>query len=1008
MKLKKFLFIIVIFAMLASLFTVCAYADTKNSITINFAAYDGMSNTFLYIPEALTVTEGIAEENGYGNAPADHEVGGVDHGIGDGEISALDAVVAAHLKKDGDVSGISGESSYLTGMFGISGYIGFLINGNMPVGTMSDGYAINEYALKDGETVLLFSYGGEGGFEDFVSYFDKTELTVNENEEFSLYLEGYEAMKAMWMSPGTPTAEFTKMPVSCAEICLLNTQTGALEKTGTTTDENGNFTYSFDKAGEYILTATATLMGSYGEAPVIAPMCHVTVTEPKRTYDVTVKVGTSDINVDFYKCAGYDDDGYDILGENISVTDNGVSDSYHVYTMKLEKGTYSYRAKDADGNSLGGMTFDVPAEKDLDNSEASSTEIVLRLVDIYTTTKLDGVYADETQYSTEVMDNDGRLATAGAPYVSTYARYPYLLYANGNAELYTVSLIPSEEVSNNYNLGTNVIQNCYFNAGATKTTKSGALVQFVNAVITAPKDSKVQVFNQIKNFYTQEVSYTETEASGENICYTYRLPQINTYTYRVSMDGKITKAGYLDLKSDASAKTDIVFSENENPKIRPDYDTSTKIGSRLEDNIVLNINSQNYLRMKTGETFKARAYRAWQIINTDTSNIMIEPDFEYKIISGDSVTLSQEGQNAVIKAEKEGISIIEVTYNAIEIGGNTLYTGIYGAVDPMRKGLFVVNVDGNTDTQITIPKWDSDFDTVYFLEETGTYNFKPVSDGVMTVMCNDVEICANNDGSYTLPLNQGNNIVSVTAGDTVEYIVIKGKRITVNITNQTSPDKPVKQGDTVNISFEGIYMPIPKFSGIYNPGFGGTIKAAYTNSDGEELLSAGAQYDFINNNTISFTAKEKGAFKLNNGHIALTCMGYAPGSHREITDFGIGSNFNAPTSSYSYSVLPDISFEVKENTDASYIYGISEKNVSYSDGNITLYIVCEKEIDLNIYIASLNDSNSIDKALCITKKASSGENTIPIDYSEFADLKNVKLFVWDKYMKPVFDVTDID
>lgn len=918
---KKLTAVFVILTMLLSVMPMSYASETVNSVTINFAAYDGTTNTFLYVPQELTVTEGIAAQYGYTNAAEGHEVGGVDHSVKTGEISALDALVAAHIDRDGDASGISGSGSYASGIFGKSGGIGFTVDGVLPVGDMSDGYTANEYVLKDGETVLFFLYG-DAYWGDYTSYFDRTELSVNTGEEFSLYLEGYSAMELMWGTPGEPTAEITTLqPIANAEICLVNAQTGALEKTTAATDAAGKVTYSFDTAGEYIVTATGTVGDDYGDYPIVAPVCFVTVTDaPVQTgYDVTVKVGTSDVNVKFYHCAGFDEEGCDILGEEIAATDNGVAESYHVYTMRLEEGTYSYRATDAEGNSLGGMTFDV------DGTEASA-EIALRRVDVYSTTKVDSVYVSAEQYTTEVLDGDGRSVTAGAPYVNTYTRYPYLLLAKGNAELYTVKLIPSAEMKGEpHNLGTNTMLNYSVSKGATLTNKSGTLPTLIKAVVTAPTGSKVQVFNQLRNFYTEEVPCYTAETGDTTTSYTYRLPKNNgSHTYRVSAEGKITKAGYLKLTSEDVATVDITFGEHEDPKIRPTYDTSTAIGSRMEDSILLNINSQNYLRMNMGDTFKARAYRAWEIINGDTANIIIEPDFAYKIISGDSVTLSQQGQNAMLEAVKEGVSVIEVTYDAIEIGGNTSYTGLYGAIDPMRKGLFIVNVEGNTDTEITMPEWDSDFDTVYFLGESGTYRFAPTSSAPLTVTCNGAEVSANDDASYTLPINQGNNIVTVTAGNTTEYTVIKGKKVTANIENVTSPEQPVKQGDTVKISFSGLHMPLPKFAGIYNPGYGGTAKISYTTDSGGSLSSAGTQYNFINNHAITFTAYEKGRMNLTGGHIALTNTGYEPNSHRELTDTGVGANFNAATSAHLYSVLPDLSLEVAENPDLSYMENAAE------------------------------------------------------------------------------------
>ena len=529
-----------------------------------------------------------------------------------------------------------------------------------------------------------------------------------------------------------------------------------------------------------------------------------------------------------------------------------------------------------------------------------------------------------------------------------------------------------------------------------KSITGAAATTLIETVITAPTESKVQVFNQLKNYCVEEVEYASKTDSDGVSSYTYNLPKGNgRHTYRVTMDGKITKAGYLKLTSADTAKTDITFAENENPKIRPDYDTTTTIGSRLEDNIMLNINEQNYLRLNKGETFKVRAYRTWQIINSDTANVMIEPDFEYKIISGDSVSISQQGQNAVIEAVKDGVSVIEVTYNAIEIGGNTKYGGIYGAIDPMRKGMFIVNCGGSTDTKIIMPVWDSDFDTVYFTSETGTYNFRPESETEMSVFCNGKEVTAETDGSYNLPLNQGNNIVCVKSGETEEYTVIKGKRPELEIKNITAPGEKVKQGDTVEISFKGLHMPVPKFAGIYNPGLGNTVKLTYTDKNGETVTGKGAQYNFINSHKITLTVYEKGKYTLNNGVISLTSMGYPPGTHRTVTDEGIGANFNASSVNAVCSMLPDISFDVQEYN------GIFEKNITSDGENITVSFINTAETELDFYVAAYDEEKKLQKLKKVSQSFAAGENSIDIPYAEFADMQDIRFFAWDKDMKPV-------
>ena len=808
-------------------------------------------------------------------------------------------------------------------------------------------FANHKYPLMD---------SGWGATADYVLLEDGMDLNVAMFSNYEFFNYGYfshfENGDEITVSQGE-TIDFTAVGVSTntwggaeENIILENDMISVLygdsfdNLTEREVDDEGVCSITFDEPGTYYVVSRDIYSGDSDLASIAPSVTKVNVIpeESEGEYDVSVYVGPSGANVKFYECAGFDEKGYDILGKEIVAKDTGVdSDSYHVYKMKMNKGTYSFRGTDARGNSLGGMTFDIPSVVEVDNIDSNTSEVYLRQVNVFNTTKTDDSYADASQYSTEVADSNGRLASSGETFVDSSSRtvYPYLVFANGNAQLYTVSLIPTKSVSEAYNVGTNTMGNYSVAKGTTAVSKSATLPTLINAVITAPSGSRVQVFNQLRNFYTKEVEFSTREESDGLTSYTFRLPKGNgNHTYRVSHEGKITKAGYLKLNSEDTAKTDICFQENEDPKLRPEYDISTTIGSRMEDSILLNINSQNHLRMNVGEDFKVRAYRAWQIINSDTANIMIEPDFEYKIISGDSIRLEQQGQNAIVTAVKDGVSIVEVTYDAIEIGGNTNYTGIYGAIDPMRKGLFVVNVGGNTDSEIVMPEWDSDFDTVYFTEETGTYRFAPESDKQLTVRCNDEFVPADSDGLYTLSVCEGNNIVSLTDGYITEYVVIKGKRVIVNIENATSPGEVIKQGDTVEISFDGLHIPMPKFSGIYNPGYGGTIKATYMKENGRYVQGKGAQYNFITNHTISMTVYETGTVKLTNGTIPFTSMGFEAGAHRNLTDTGVGANFNAVAIPMEFSQLPDISFDVAKNNDLSYMQTAKDTYSNLSKVNI--------------------------------------------------------------------------
>ena len=53
-----------------------------------------------------------------------------------------------------------------------------------------------------------------------------------------------------------------------------------------------------------------------------------------------------------------------------------------------------------------------------------------------------------------------------------------------------------------------------------------------------------------------------------------------------------------------------------------------------------------------------------------------------------------DGDWMTLTALKPGVAIIEVTYGAMEVTGSS-YDGIYGASDPARTGIMVVQVGGN-------------------------------------------------------------------------------------------------------------------------------------------------------------------------------------------------------------------------------------------------------------------------------------------------------------------------
>lgn len=261
-------------------------------VKVYFTFYDGKNYCFPVGRTEITAVEGTAAKYGMENAKASHLVGGMDHSIKAGQVSVLDALLCAHeavygaaFTKD-TMSSYFGGSSFVTKIFGVDGSIGYAVNDRLPVGPKYDGYAINEYALSEGDDVYFFIYASPY-WGDYLSYFDKKQLTVNAGEEVTLTLSGYMAMEQMG-TPGKDTRPITTMEnIEGAEIDLLDENAGKLEFGDYLgeTDENGKVKLKFDKAGTYYVSAIGESSTTF---PITGPWCEITVNE--------AKPGESDLN----------------------------------------------------------------------------------------------------------------------------------------------------------------------------------------------------------------------------------------------------------------------------------------------------------------------------------------------------------------------------------------------------------------------------------------------------------------------------------------------------------------------------------------------------------------------------------------------------------------------------------------------------------------------------------------------------------------------------------------
>ena len=651
------------------------------------------------------------------------------------------------------------------------------------------------------------------------------------------------------------------------------------------------------------------------------------VTVPEGWYQVTVKVAPSAATVKFYS----DSDATTEITEN--VYDDGIVDGYHQYTFVAAEGTYSYRAWEGE-QFLGGMEFKVPiADEYASDGTLMGKGQVLTLKRANFVTTSEQITQPE-DYTVHLLPQDLREAVNGPSYVNESGNVvcPIMVNAGGNALTYNLVIDINGELGNTYAVAPQ--QHLTFNPGTTTENREFAVGEVTWFTITAPAAAKVQMFTQNNNYNVNEILVNKTETLSDGTVKSYFATSGGaTITYRVSMDNKITRAGFT-----TSSNRDMVvtFKDNENPK------STQTTAKRIENSSMLNINSQNNLKMAVGETFRLRSFRAgWQIINTDTSNIMIEPDFHYNIISGgEHITMTPvterttgnagSGENSNwmdIKAVSAGTVIIEVSYDAIQIDGDTSYPGLFGACDEDGKSVVVINVGtGNTNTLEITPvngthtkyTWDADFDRVYFLDDTADFNFTTNMSGTVE-LSTDLSrswttVSKNEEGVYEATgLVHGNNILRVTEGSNVQYQVVRASKLNMVVANMTrTGDESIVVGDTVRVFFNNIYSPVPKMSGIYNPGFGNGKhhQTHYIVPDGITATSTSSQYGFAADNQYELVFSEEGTFTFTGGYINSSAMGDPLGGHRLLTDSGRGVNFNADEQYSNRCILPDLTFDV--------------------------------------------------------------------------------------------------
>jgi hypothetical protein len=202
-------------------------------------------------------------------------------------------------------------------------------------------------------------------------------------------------------------------------------------------------------------------------------------------------------------------------------------------------------------------------------------------------------------------------------------------------------------------------------------------------------------------------------------------------------------------------------------------------------------------------------------------------------------------------------------------------------------------------------------------------------------------VTAHSDGSYSVRLGFGRNIVKLVSTTGAEYQVITAKPVTYTVQNVTHPDEDFLPGDSLLVTFNTLYHPSNKMSGIYNMSAGIQYTGFMTNF---ALILGPGQYTFASRaqsykTKIPDTATGK-EFTLTSGVIKTKGFGSYYGEHRNITQQnGVTPNLSASIREAYFGSLPEIHIRMKGNV--SDIADVNGAQVSVYPNPFTDYIVIE-------------------------------------------------------------------
>ena len=690
------------------------------------------------------------------------------------------------------------------------------------------------------------------------------------------------------------------------------------------------------------------------------------------------------------------EDEYDVAGGKLV-------NNYQMFYAKLTAGRYAYRAFTADGKALGGMTLNLPTDKNVDGGAGGGNSIYLQCYSYYISSqKTDKTYFTADEYhvrvSCPIMECDAAMGDVHTytRYGTDYDAYPTVLYAAGNACLYNLYAYPDIE---GY-IFTQTINQTY-RASYSAGSKNLTINTGITLDVTVPSDATFGLYFQWNNFNTTEVAPV---CADESIPYAnrwtdnkdgtktaqYFISKSNgNYTWRLSDDTHVTQAGWLASQSE-SGKLTVSFAESAaTDRVSHDFSNlGTQTINRDEADLQVNLDPSGYEAI-TGTT-RIRAYRHWQLINSDAGNIMVEPDFHWNTLIGDAAISPVNGGNATANwadvTPGTQDSIIAVYYDSVDVNPSNhgSHGGLFPATSPERVGVIVVGGTGvthgtadakvkyNMASGVTTTRsedWDYNYDTWFYetsetnpaldftVNATGSvkveYALAATDNSMKTTVSGFQSVSADADGNYAVPLagvntigngKGGTVILKMTDSTGVSYRLVRVAKVTITSENVSNPGEPIMPGDQVKLSFDGMYRAVNKISGIFNPT---NFKPTYFAGDAKYEGTLG-QYQKMDNATVTVTIPEDVTFADGAATAQYTLTnGYTYGSMYaaanpfaflySMTDTGVGTNFNAVTVNYYMNHYADAVITVARKVNYDVNLNITDDNGSaVSDVTVTL------------------------------------------------------------------------